>query len=74
MNFYCSKEAIINKGCYICDGAKLCKGVVLKGNNYIGTDVVLLNDVEIQIGTTITSSNSNVNNKSADKVKEYFKN
>lgn len=74
MNFYCNKDVNIGNGCYICDNAKLCSGVILKGNNYIGTDVVLLKDVVIPAGTTITSSNSNVNNKSADKVKEYFNN
>lgn len=74
LNFYCDKNVTIGQGCYICNDAKICSGVVLKGNNYIGTDVVLLKDVEIPIGTTITSSNTNINNQTADKVKEYFKN
>lgn len=73
LNFYCHENAQIGNGVYICDNTKICSGVILTGENYIGTDVVLLDNVVIPAMATVTSSNLNVNNKSSEEVKEFYK-
>ena len=74
LHFYCHKDAKIGNGVYICDNAKICSEVILTGENYIGTNVILLNNVIIPVMATVTSSNLNVNNKTAEEVKEFYKN
>lgn len=73
LNCFISDKAIIDETSYISYDAKICSGVKIERNCYIGQNSIILPNVLVRKNTIVNPTKQDpVHNKTSETVESYF--
>ena len=74
LHFYCSPDAVIDKGTYICSDVKIMDKAHICSGVYLGQGVIIRDYVIVPQGMIVSATPTNkIHNKTAEQVAEYVK-
>ena len=73
LQFYCSPNAEISEGAYICSDCIICDNAKIEVGVYLGVGVIIRKNVIVKQGAIVTATSTNkIHNRTADEVEKYF--